>query len=184
MKEKKQIKLNQDLLPSLKIYLLSTFLIIIYILIVYLFSALLFKDKSAGSLIYDQQRHVRGSLLISQEFTSDKYFHGRVSNRFDSKCDVALYNQIFRDAINSKHSLRPDIQDVSIITASRSLQDPYIMTQEATKQAERVAKARGMDIKEVMSIIEKYRSPPSPPFFELDIVNIMYLNARLDDFII
>lgn len=183
MTSKKHLNINQDLFSSFKVYLLSIFFIIIYTLIVYSVANLFFKEKATGSLIYDDQGNVRGSLLIGQEFISDKYFHGRISSKSESKCDIALYNEIFKESINNRHELRPDLTEVSIITSSNSLKDPYIMTHEAISQAKRVAESRKMDISEVLRLIDQYKTPPSTPFFELDIVNIMYLNAKLDGYL-
>ncbi|HLC14016.1 MAG TPA: potassium-transporting ATPase subunit C [Chthoniobacterales bacterium] len=51
----------------------------LYPLVVFGTSQALFRDKANGSLIVDQDGTVRGSKLLAQGFTSDKYFHPRPS---------------------------------------------------------------------------------------------------------
>src|SRR6266487_5999290 len=51
----------------------------LYPLVVYGFAQALFHDKANGSLIADATGTPRGSRLIGQQFTADKYFHSRPS---------------------------------------------------------------------------------------------------------
>src|SRR5207245_9015998 len=51
----------------------------LYPLVVYGFAQALFHQKANGSLIADASGTVRGSRLIGQQFTADKYFHSRPS---------------------------------------------------------------------------------------------------------
>src|SRR6476620_7457481 len=51
----------------------------LYPLVVFGISQMLFHDKANGSLIVDQNGTVRGSKLLAQGFTADKYFHPRPS---------------------------------------------------------------------------------------------------------
>jgi K+-transporting ATPase ATPase C chain len=46
----------------------------VYPVVVWAGAQLLFPDKANGSLIVDQDGTVRGSALLAQGFTSDKYF--------------------------------------------------------------------------------------------------------------
>src|SRR5258706_8255098 len=51
----------------------------LYPLVVFGLSEALFHDKANGSLIVDKDGTVRGSKLLGQGFTAEKYFHSRPS---------------------------------------------------------------------------------------------------------
>src|SRR5258708_1833665 len=51
----------------------------LYPLAVFGLAQAFFRDKANGSLIVDAKGAVRGSGLIGQQFTADKYFHSRPS---------------------------------------------------------------------------------------------------------
>src|SRR5713101_5976810 len=51
----------------------------LYPLVVFGISQTLFRDKANGSLILDKDGTVRGSKLLAQGFTAEKYFHPRPS---------------------------------------------------------------------------------------------------------
>src|SRR6516165_7100618 len=51
----------------------------LYPLVVFVISQALFHEKANGSLIVDKDGAVRGSRLLAQGFTAEKYFHPRPS---------------------------------------------------------------------------------------------------------
>src|SRR5476649_642568 len=51
----------------------------VYPLVVWVGAQALFADKANGSLVSDQDGTVRGSALLAQNFSSDKYFQPRPS---------------------------------------------------------------------------------------------------------
>src|SRR6266581_1967076 len=97
----------------------------LYPLVVFGISQMLFHDKANGSLIVDQDGTVRGSKLLAQGFTADKYFHPRPSaagNGYDAanssgsnlgptsqKLNEAIKDRV--DAYRSENNL-PDSEQV------------------------------------------------------------------------
>src|ERR1022692_1655352 len=121
----------------------------LYPLVVYGLAQVLFRDKANGSLIVDADGTVRGSRLLGQQFTADKYFHPRPSaagNGYDasnsSGSNLAssspdLLKTIGVRAAELRKSGNPDPIPVDLVTASGSGLDPDISVASATFQATR-----------------------------------------------
>src|SRR5947209_4044893 len=78
----------------------------LYPVIVFALGQALFPHKANGSLIVDGQGNVRGSRLLGQQFSADKYFHSRPSaagNGYDSTSsggsNLGPTSQKLRDSI-------------------------------------------------------------------------------------
>jgi K+-transporting ATPase ATPase C chain len=129
----------------------------LYPLVVFGVSQALFRDKANGSLIVDQDGTVRGSKLLAQGFTADKYFHPRPSaagNGYDAagssgsnlgptsqKLNDAIKDRV--DAYRNENGLNAgDAVPADAVTASGSGLDPHISLHNAELQTPRVAKAR------------------------------------------
>ncbi|HWA86105.1 MAG TPA: potassium-transporting ATPase subunit C, partial [Opitutus sp.] len=74
----------KTLLVELKTSLLATVVLAVLLcgafpLAIYAAGQLLFQDRANGSLILDRDGTIRGSRLLGQPFTSEKYFHSRPS---------------------------------------------------------------------------------------------------------
>ena len=125
---------------SLGLYVVCIALIILYSLIVYFSGHIFWPENARGSLIIDANQQIRGSYLIAQNFESQKYFIPRTVEKFDSSCDVALYNSKLRSSLLDRYKEANNPYDISSLTPSSSLLDPYIMKREAIKQAIIIAK--------------------------------------------
>ena len=111
---------------------------------------------------------VRGSRLLGQQFTSEKYFQSRPSaagNGYDATSSggsnlgptssnlVATITQRIADyrAQNNLTTNAPVPADA--VTASGSGLDPHISVANADLQAPRVAKARNLPLEKVLSLV-------------------------------
>src|SRR6267143_5239981 len=130
----------------------------LYPLVVFGISQVLFHDKANGSLILDKDGAVRGSRLLAQGFTADKYFHPRPSaagNGYDAAnsggSNLGPTSKKLADSIaqnvadyRAQNGLATNgLVPADAVTASGSGLDPHISPQNAELQLPRVAKARG-----------------------------------------
>src|SRR5262249_13138957 len=129
---------------------------------------LIFPDQANGSLLKRDDGTVIGSSLIGQNFTDDKYFHGRPSATTDTdpndatKTVPAPYNAGSCGGSNPGPTSQPLIDrvkdntdklkaenpstpiPVDLVTTSASGLDPDITPAAAEFQVPRVAKARNL----------------------------------------
>ncbi len=169
----------RNFLFGIILYLTSLVLVAIYTLLIEDIGHNLWPKNSSGSLIYDRDNNVRGSLLLSQKINSNKYFKGRAITKIDTSCDVALYNNELKKFLLEQYNLS-DKHDIAFITPSSSLLDPYITVKEALRQALAIASMRNVKLEKITSIIQSLSLKKSDPFFELEIVNTTRLNVLLD----
>ena len=86
------------------------------------------------------------------------------------------------DAYREENGLYPDAPvPVDAVTASGSGVDPSISITNARLQAPRVADARGMDVKEVLALVNDHTSGRSLGFLGEKGVNVLELNLALDE---
>lgn len=162
----------------------------------------IFPAQANGSLIV-RDGHVIGSTLIGQQFTSDKYFHGRPSAttapdpRDASKSVPSPYN-----AANSGGSnLGPTSKDlaervkgdvaklkaenpsgtipVDLVTTSASGIDPDISPEAAMFQVPRVAKAWGLSEDSVRALVAAQTQGRLMGWLGEPRVNVLRLNLAL-----
>jgi K+-transporting ATPase ATPase C chain len=168
----------------------------IYPLVVFGIGQALFRDKANGSLIVDKSGTLRGSKLLGQGFTADKYFHPRPSsagNGYDaansSGSNLGPTSQKLRDAIaqnvtdyRSQNGLATNAPvPADAVTGSASGLDPHISLQNAELQAGRVAKTRGLDLEKVHALIKQNIDGADFGFLGDPGVNVLTLNLALDD---
>ena len=190
----------KSLLPEVRPALMSTIVLTIvccgiYPLVVFGIAQVAFHYKANGSLIIDNDGTVRGSKLLGQEFTAEKYFHPRPSsagNGYDasnsSGSNLGPTSQKLNDAIKdriatyrSENGLKEtDPIPADAVTASASGLDPHISLRNADLQLPRVAKARGLDADKVRAMVKQYTDSADLGIIGEPGVNVLRLNLALD----
>lgn len=167
----------------------------LYPLIVFGISQALFHEKANGSLIVDKDGAVRGSKLLAQGFTAEKYFHPRPSaagTGYDAansggsnlgptsqKLNDAIKDRI--DAYRKENGLNEnEAVPADAVTASGSGLDPHISVRNAELQTPRVAKARGVSEDKVRDLIQLYTDERDLGVFGEPGVNVLEVNLALD----
>jgi K+-transporting ATPase ATPase C chain len=168
----------------------------IYPVVVFGLSQALFRDKANGSLIVDSTGAVRGSRLLGQQFTADKYFHTRPSaagNGYDATSsggsNLGPTSKKLADSIaqniadyRAQNGLGTnDLVPADAVTASGSGLDPHISVRNAELQAPRVAKARSLPVEKVLALARLNTDQPDLNIFGEPGVNVLKLNLALDN---
>lgn len=168
----------------------------LYPVVVFGLSQALFRDKANGSLILDKGGSVRGSKLLGQSFTGEKYFHSRPSaagSGYDAAnsggSNLGPTSQKLHDAIQERvetyrneNRLKPDQPaPADAVTASGSGLDPHISLSNAELQGPRVARARGLTEGKVRELIRQHTEGPDLRILGEPRVNVLTLNLALDN---
>jgi potassium-transporting ATPase KdpC subunit len=163
----------------------------------------LFPSQANGSMI-ERDGTVVGSTLIGQQFTDEKYFHGRPSatktpdpndptKNIDAPYNAAnsggsnlgptsktlserLSGEV--EKLKAENSAMP--VPVDLVTASGSGLDPNISTAAALFQVPRVAKARNMPEERVRALVEAQIEGRWLGLLGEPRVNVLALNMALD----
>ncbi len=177
---------------------------LVYPLVMTGIAQVIFPHQAQGSLI-ERDGKVVGSTLIGQEFTSDKYFHGRPSAttapdpKDPTKTVAAPYNaansggsnlgptskalidrvQADVDKLKQENASAP--VPIDLVTTSASGLDPDISPEAALFQVPRVAKARNLAEDRVRQLVaghieERFLGVLGEPH-----VNVLKLNLALDE---
>lgn len=187
----------KEAIYSLRMFVVMTFVLgFVYPVALTGFAQVVFHDQANGSIIYRQGEAI-GSRLIGQSFAQAGYFHGRPSQAGQNGYDAAasggsnlgptsakLMERIAETAaaVRLENGLATNERVPSdLVTASGSGLDPHITPQAALLQAERVAKARNIDRAEVLRLIEKNTEYATLGFMGDARVNVLMLNADLDE---
>src|ERR1700726_3123866 len=163
----------------------------------------LFPRQAQGSLI-ERDGKVVGSALIGQEFTSERYFHGRPSattapDPADSTKTVpapynaansggsnlgptskALNDRIKEDVDKLKAENSSVPVPIDLVTTSGSGLDPDISPEGALFQVPRVAKARNMPEDRVRQLVAANTAGRLAGLLGEPRVNVLALNLALD----
>jgi K+-transporting ATPase ATPase C chain len=166
-------------------------------------AGVLFPTQAAGSLI-ERDGKVVGSALIGQEFTSERYFHGRPSattapdpadptktvpapyNAANSggsnlgPTNKALIERVQGDVEKLKAENPSAPVPIDLVTTSGSGLDPHISPEAALFQVPRVAKARKMPEERVRQLVQAQVEGRTLGLLGEPEVNVLALNLALD----
>ncbi|MBL9172910.1 MAG: K(+)-transporting ATPase subunit C [Verrucomicrobiales bacterium] len=168
----------------------------LYPMAVWVLAQTLFPNSANGSLLVDGSGTVRGSRRIGQGFTSPRYFLPRPSAAGVSGYDATAsggsnlgpLSMKLRDAVRDRIAAYramnglPETESVpaDAVTASGSGLDPHISLRNASLQAPRVARLRGLDPARVQELIRRHTEFPAAGFLGEPGVNVLTLNRALD----
>ncbi|MHB8884989.1 MAG: K(+)-transporting ATPase subunit C [Methylovirgula sp.] len=164
---------------------------------------IVFPHQANGSLI-KQGGKIIGSELIGQNFTSDRYFHGRPSattepdpkdpsktipvpyaadNSAGSNAgptSKALVDRVKADTAKLEKENPSMPVPVDLVTTSASGLDPDITPAAALFQVPRVAKARHLPEAQLRQFVQDHTAPRVLGLFGEEHVNVLKLNLALD----
>jgi len=192
-----------ELLRSLRLTLVVAAVTgLIYPFVITGIAQAVFNHQANGSLVA-QNGQVVGSSLIGQQFTSDRYFHGRPSATTNvttgkpqpyaadnsAGSNLAPSNQALVDRV--KKDVQADRQQnglgdgqlipVDMVTSDFSGLDPNITEATALLQVNRVAQARDLDPAKVRALVESHVDGRILWVFGEPHVNVLELNLALDN---
>ncbi|HEY8269641.1 MAG TPA: potassium-transporting ATPase subunit KdpC [Pseudobdellovibrionaceae bacterium] len=178
-------------LPSLRMLLFMTVLTgMIYPLAITGISQILFKEKANGQIISKNGISI-GSELIAQKFESERYFWPRPSGvDFNSLpsggSNLGQASSGLKKAVDERFqklkSAHPDAGEPpqDLLFASGSGLDPHISPEAARYQVARVAKARVMQIEDLVALVDKVTEGRQWGILGEPRVNVLKLNLILD----
>lgn len=181
--------------PAVSLFvLLSLVTGILYPLLVTGVARIAFPAAAGGSLISRDGKPI-GSALIGQNFTDAKYFWGRPSATAPMPYNAAASSgsnlgplnpalvAAVRRRVEKLRAADPDNRrplPIDLVTASASGLDPHISPAAAEYQAERVARARHLEIRTVRQLIAASTEGRDLGVFGEARVHVLRLNLALD----
>ncbi|KQS54228.1 ATPase [Brevundimonas sp. Leaf363] len=151
-----------------------------------------FPAQANGSLVRDGAGRVVGSSLIGQPFALAQYLHPRPSAAGDGYDSAAssgsnlgpLNADLKARVAETTAAIRAENEAGAVpadaVTASGSGLDPDISPAYARLQAARIARARGAQTAEVLSVIDQHVERPLLGFIGQPHVNVLMTNRALD----
>ena len=195
------MKLRTLLRPALVLFGLLTLITgVLYPLLVTGIAQVAFPYQANGSVMMRAGQAI-GSELIGKPFDRPEYFWGRSSatatipyNAFDATSLTASsgsnlgplsaeLNRLVQTRVEALRAADPTNTSpipVDLVTASGSGLDPHISLAAALYQLPRVARVRGMDIKVVRALVDRYTEGRQFGLLGEVRVNVLELNLALD----
>ena len=182
--------MRRQLAPALAVLALLTALTgLAYPLAVTGIAQVAFPARADGSLL-ERDGRVVGSRLIGQGFVGERWFHPRPSAAGDgydamssSASNLGPTNPDLLAAVDERRDAYRDANGaaapVDAVTASGSGLDPHISPANARLQAPRVAEARGLELAEVLALVDAHTDGRSLGFLGEPGVNVLELNLTL-----
>lgn len=151
-----------------------------------------FPDQADGSLVRDSDGTVRGSALVGQTFTGAGYLRPRPSaagHGYDGAASSGsnlgpLNSDLKARVAETAAAIRAEdgvgVIPADAVTASGSGLDPHISPAYARLQAARIARARGVSVDQVQSIIDANTGGAVLGFIGQPYVNVLLANRAMD----
>ena len=174
--------------PALSLIVLMTLITgVAYPLVVTGIAQVAFPDQANGSLLRDATGNVRGSELISQNFTGDGWFHSRPSagdfaTVSSSASNLGPSNPALAarvtEAVARERVAGQGAVPLALLTTSGSGLDPHLPPAAVAYQVVRVAAARNLSVETLQRLVDEstYRPLIGPP-----VVNVLTLNQTLNE---
>jgi potassium-transporting ATPase KdpC subunit len=194
----------REIRPAIAVLVALTLLCgLVYPLAMTGIAEVIFPKQAQGSLI-ERDGKVVGSVLIGQQFTSDRYFHDRPSATTatdpndSTKTVPAPYNAANSGGSNlgpSNKALIDRVQGdmdalkkenpsasvpIDLVTTSASGLDPHISPEAAMFQIPRIAKVRNLPEDRVRQLVQDQTEGRLLGLFGEPRVNVLLLNLALD----
>lgn len=181
--------MGRAIVSALRMLLVLTVVVgVLYPLAIWGVGRVVFSERADGSLV----RHdgeVVGSSLIGQAFEGPAWFVGRPdafdpaasgpSNLGPTNPELGAAVSERLDAIRSSDG--GSQVPVDAVTGSGSGLDPHISPAYARLQAPRVAEARGLELSDVMALIDEHTEGRTLGFLGEPRVNVLGLNVALEE---
>jgi potassium-transporting ATPase KdpC subunit len=184
--------MRSSLIVAIRYTIVTTILLgVVYPLVITGIAQLAMRDKANGQLIV-RNGQVIGSAIIGQNFSSDRYFHGRPSaagNGYDAAnsggSNLAQSNSALVDRINGAAAAYQKQNPgkpvpIDMVTTSASGIDPDISPAAALYQVSAVAAARHLSQDTVRSLVEQHVQGRQLGVLGEPRVNVLKLNLDLD----
>ena len=194
----------KEIRPAIMLVVLLTLITgLLYPLAITGIAGAIFPYQAQGSII-ERDGKVIGSTLIGQEFTSERYFHGRPSATVapdpadSAKTVPAPYNAANSGGSNlgpTNKALIERVQSdvdklrqenpsapipVDLVTTTAGGLDPHISPAAALFQVPRIAKARNMPEEQLQRLVEEHTEGRFVGLLGEPRVNVLALNLALD----
>jgi len=157
----------------------------LYPLLVFGFGQILFHDQANGSLIVDQQGMIRGSRLLGQQFTAEKYFQSRPSaagNGYDATSsggsNLGPTSQKLNDAIAQRIA---DYRAQNHLATNALVPADAVTASGSGLEAPRVANVRGWSEARVLELVRANTDAAGFGVLGDPGVNVLKLNLALDE---